>query len=149
MGAGRPQATSGIDYYKGLASQIAVLRLGAVVGAKQSFLAIYHLCPYSVSFNPMLQVARMRGWYTVSCETERSKKKRTKERSSDLQNSKSLMILDREFLAGVGPRSLHAVVQIVHCTKGTHLQGTTAFLVTIEWMFMTIFLPKGEKCLEE
>lgn len=50
----------------------------------------------------------MRGWLTASSKTERSKTRRTEKRLSDLQNSKSLMMLAGEFSAGVGPGSLQA-----------------------------------------
>lgn len=59
----------------------------------------------------------MRGWLTASSKTERSKQRRTEERLSDLQNSKSLMMLVGEFSAGVGPGSLQAVVWLIHRTK--------------------------------
>ena len=79
----------------------------------------------------------------MSHETERSKRRRTKERSSDL------MTVERNFSAGVKVRD--ATCNDVDCAldKGSPSVRHPPFPVITEWIFMTIFQPKGEKYLVE
>lgn len=73
----------------------------------------------------------MREWLIAASKSERSKKRRTEKRSSDLQNNKSLIML-KKFSAGMGPGSLHVMVWIVQHTKTGHQPGTGPNLVITE-----------------